>query len=191
MAVISSIVAGAAAVASAGISAHATNKAGKRVQAGQDAATAEQSRQYEQGREDFAPWREAGKNALNQLENPLENFYASPDYEFRRSEGLRDTGNMFNMRGGGGNAMKGITGYASNLASGEFGNWFNRTFAQSEAGRGATGSTAQLGANAANQIGGYAMNGAGMQADLTMNNAANINNAMNSGVSNILYATNF
>lgn len=188
MAVVSSIVAGVAAVGSAAISSNAAKKASKQVRAGQDAATEEQRRQYDQSRQDFAPWREAGQNALNQLADPTANFYASPDYEFRRSEGLRDTGNMFNMRGGGGNAMKGITGYASNLASGEFNNWFNRTFAQSEAGRGATGTTAHLGANAANNIGGYAMNAANQQANIGMNNAANINNAMNSGISNILYA---
>ena len=155
---------------------------------GQDTATAEQRRQYDLSRADFAPWREAGVNALGQLEDPVENFYASPDYEFRRSEGLRDTGNMFNMKGGGGNAMKGVTGFASNLASGEFGNWFDRTFAQSEAGRGATGTTAHLGANAANNIGGYAMNTGMNIAGAQGQKYENINNALVGGVGNLYYA---
>lgn len=188
MAVVSSVVAGVAAVGSAAISSRAARKAGRDVRAGQDAATAEQRRQYDQTREDFAPWREQGTWALDMLKDPTKNFYASPDYEFRRSEGLRDIGNQFAAKGGGGNAMKALTGYSSNLASGEFGNWFNRMFGMSEAGRGAQGTVAHAGMNAANNIGGYAMSAGNQMANLRMNNAANINNALNSGISNILYA---
>lgn len=155
---------------------------------GNDASIAAQERQYDQQREDFAPWLAAGKNALNQLENPVENFYASPDYEFRRSEGMRDIGNQYSAKGGGGNAMKALAGYNSNLASGEFGNWFNRTFAQSEAGRGATGSVGMAGQNMSNNISAGYQNLGRNQATVQGNMHANISNAMTSGISNYLYA---
>jgi len=61
----------------------------------------------------------------------MSRFYTSPDYEFRRSEGLRDTSNMMNNTYGlgSGNALKALTEYNSNLASGEFGDWVNRAMA--------------------------------------------------------------
>ena len=178
----------AVAAGSAYMSKRSADKQTKALRQGQDEATVEQRRQYDQTRADFAPWREAGVNALNQLEDPLENFYASPDYEFRRSEGLRDVGNIFAARGGGGNAMKALTEYSSNLASGEFGNWFNRLFGMSEAGRGAQGTVAHAGANAANNIGNYAMSAARGVAGAQADKYANINNAFTGGISNIYYA---
>jgi hypothetical protein len=188
MAVISSVVAGVAAVGSAAISARASRKAAKEQRKGMDAATAAQERQYQQTREDFQPWREQGVWALDQLRNPLENFYASPDYEFRKSEGLSGVANSFNAGTAGGNALRGMIDYSSNLAGSEFGNWYNRLFGQSEAGRGAQGTVAHAGANAANNISNAYMHGYSNLANIKMQNAENINNALNSGVSNILYA---
>jgi hypothetical protein len=55
-------------------------------------------------------------------------FSASPDYAFRKSEGMAGIGNSFAARGGAasGNAMKALNEFNSNLASSEYGNWFNR-----------------------------------------------------------------
>lgn len=178
----------AVAAGSAYMSKRAADKQTKEMRRGRDAATEEQRRQYDQTREDFAPWRTAGVDALNKLADPMKYFYESPDYQFRRSEGLRDIGNLFAARGGGGNAMKALTQYSSNLASGEFGNWFNRQFGISEAGRGAQGTVAHAGSNAANQIGGYAMNAARGIGQAYADRNANISNAMNQGISNILFA---
>jgi hypothetical protein len=60
-------------------------------------------------------------------------FIDSPDYAFRRDEGQRGVGNSFAARGGAasGNALKALSEFNSNLASGEFGNWFNRRMALS------------------------------------------------------------
>jgi len=61
----------------------------------------------------------------------MSQFRASPDYEFRRSEGIRGTKADFNASGSGlygGNALRGVTDYASNLASGEYGDWWNRQY---------------------------------------------------------------
>ena len=147
----------------------------------------EQRRQYDQTREDFSPWRDQGVWALDQMRDPSSNFYASPDYEFRRSESLRDTGNMWNMMGGGGNAMNDITEKAGMMASSEFGNWYNRMFGQSEAGRGAQGSVAHAGSNASNNISAAYGNQGRDLATIYGNQAANINNAIQSGLSNYLY----
>ena len=184
-AITASVAMGAASAYSAKRSA---DKQNKRLRKGQDASLEEQRRQYDQTREDFSPYREAGQNALNQLADPVANFYASPDYEFRRSEGMRDIGNQFAARGGGGNAMKALAGYNSNLASGEFGNWFNRTFSQAEAGRGATGSGAAMGQNTANNMSNTYMNTANNMATVTGNKYANLNNAMTGAASNALFS---
>lgn len=58
------------AVIVAGATAYSANQAGKAAKAGQrgyDAATREQARQFDQGREDTQPWRDVGGAALNQL----------------------------------------------------------------------------------------------------------------------------
>lgn len=163
------------------------DKQAKTVREGQDAATDELRRQYDQTRADFEPYREHGVNALNALRNPVENFYASPDYEFRRNEGIRDIGNLYSAKGSGGNALRALADYSSNLASGEFGDWFNRTFAQSEAGRGATGTVGMAGDNAARGVASIGMNAANNVAGIKGDSYANINNALNAGISNIIY----
>lgn len=58
-----------------------------------------------------------------------QNFLQSPDYQFRMKEGLDAVQNSAAAGGAGlysGNTLRGITDFASNLASGEYGNWFNR-----------------------------------------------------------------
>ncbi len=64
-------------------------------------------------------------NWLNQ------NFFASPDYNFRQQEGLNAVQNSAAAGGAGlysGNTLRGITDYSSNLAAGEYGDWFNRSY---------------------------------------------------------------
>lgn len=58
----------------------------------------------------------------------VENFYESPDYQFRLKEGLDAVQNSAAARGGlySGNTLRGITDYASDLASQEYGKWFGR-----------------------------------------------------------------
>ncbi len=57
----------AASVVSAGVGAYSSRQASKAAAGGADAATAEQARQYDQTRSDFAPYRVAGEGALNTL----------------------------------------------------------------------------------------------------------------------------
>lgn len=89
-------------------------------------------------------------------------FFASPDYAFRRSEGQRGIEQSSAARGGAfsGNALKALNQYNSNLAAGEFGNWWNRQAGLAGVGQNAVNNTAQFGQNATNAIG-NAMIGAG------------------------------
>ncbi len=60
--------------------------------------------------------------------NSFAAFFASPDYQFRMNEGLQqlDRYNAANGRYLSGAQLKATQRYAGNLASGEFGNWWNR-----------------------------------------------------------------
>lgn len=205
----------AASVISAGAGAYSARQGAKAQQRGADASTAELARQYDQTREDFAPWRNTGTQALNALnrlfgfgtepsggyfseqlylqQNPdvaadpwasknaqehwerfgrfegrqsplvggtpgtpagapdMSGFFASPDYNFRRTEGMRGIENSFAARGGAqsGNALRALTEFNSNLAAGEFGNYFNRLAGLAGVGQTATNQTASYGAQAA------------------------------------------
>lgn len=207
-----------ATVISGAMSADAAKDAAKAQGRAADAATAEQARQYDQTREDFAPWRSTGSQALNAInrlfgfsteptggyfsaekyladnpdvaagdwssKNPQEHwerfgrfegrpspmiggtpgreagapdmsgFFTSPDYNFRRTEGMRGIEGSFAARGGAqsGNALRALTEFNSNLASGEFGNYFNRLAGLAGVGQTATTQTAAFGQNAANNI---------------------------------------
>lgn len=66
-AAIGGIAAGAGALGGAALSASASGKAAKAAQAGADAATQFQYAQMDQTRQDQAPWRTQGTNALNDL----------------------------------------------------------------------------------------------------------------------------
>jgi hypothetical protein len=76
----------------------------------------------------MAPQAQMPVEAQDARGNALAAFLESPDYQFRRDEGTRDIQQQFAARGGAqsGNALKALAQYNSNLASGEFGNRFNR-----------------------------------------------------------------
>ena len=116
-----------------------------------DQQLALQKQVYEQGRTDFAPYREAGTANVNQLSTLLgiggntgaadygkystaeftpEMFAkgVDPGYAFRLSEGLKGIDRQAAARGGliSGNALKAASGYAGDQASQEYQNAFNR-----------------------------------------------------------------
>jgi len=160
----------------------------------QNRATAESRRQYDQTREDFAPWREAGGNALARVDRYLggddSDFFTSPDYEFRRGEGMRDIGNFYSGGPSGvysGNAMRRLAEFNSGLASGEIQNWFNRQFGVAEAGRGATGSTASAGERHADRFGNIVTGTTSMAANALTRGDAAVNDAVQGGIGNYLY----
>jgi hypothetical protein len=108
-----------------------------------NAAIAENRRQYDQSREDLAPWLATGEAALNNLSGQLglnggngalmkdfslKDFQADPSYAFRRQEGLKGVNNSAAVRGMqlSGATLKALNRYNSDLASQEYGNAFNR-----------------------------------------------------------------
>lgn len=136
-----------------------------------DQAIAEQRRQYDTSRADFAPYMAAGTAAVNRLNaasgGDLSQFQASPDYNFVRSEGQRDIGNSFAARGGAasGNALRALSQYNANLASGEYGNWWNRQQGLAGIGSGASSVVTNAGANSTGDISRNLLGTAGVMGD--------------------------
>lgn len=121
-------VAAGVAIGGALLGAHSSKKAASAQTQAADESVAEQRRQYDQTRTDQLPWLTAGTKALGELDNAGTAFTASPDYAFRRSEGTRGIESSFAAGGMGrsGNALKALAEFNSNLAAGEFSDWWNR-----------------------------------------------------------------
>lgn len=139
-------------------SSNAQKSAANAVQQSNDAATAEQRRQYDLSRADNAPWLAAGQNALGQLtalnSGDLSGFNASPDYNFRLNEQNRSLSARNSALGiqDSGAAQKAALKYSGNLASGEFSNYANRLSALAGIGQTAAAANQNLGTNYANAI---------------------------------------
>ena len=107
------------------------------------ASIAEQRRQYDQTRTDYAPYITSGQSAVNQLAaglapggrfsttTPFDFRYdqnTDPSYGFRFSEGMKGLERGAAARGGllSGATLKGITRYGQDMGSQEYNNAFNR-----------------------------------------------------------------
>jgi hypothetical protein len=153
--------AGIAAVATVGgavISSHAAGKAANAQQAAAEAGVAEQHRQYDQTRADFAPWRAAGGAAITNgaaMLQPGYDYTTSPGYQFRMDEGLRGVQNSAAAKGllQSGGTLKGILGYSQGLAAQDFNDQFNRQMAVAAGGQQANTATASAGQASAQNIG--------------------------------------
>jgi hypothetical protein len=133
-------VAGAIAVSSV-VGASSSRSAAKTQAAAATNATELQAAQYEQTREDQAPYREAGYNALAEMQRTAGNvpgafkfgaadYTADPGYAFRLAEGRKALASTARARGGlvSGQTLKGMQDYAQESASQEFQNAYNRAF---------------------------------------------------------------
>lgn len=193
---------GGTALVSGYMGAEAAKDAARQTRAGIDAATAEQRRQYDVTREDYAPYRESGLTALQDIESlrPMltaqfgpEQFeqYLDPSMDFRRRLGEQTTARALNVGGGflSGNTLRGLTDYGQNLASTEYANAFNRfqtdrgniynTLSNiAGMGMGATNQGAQYGQAAAQNIGTLAVGGAQAQAAGTIGAAQSWQNSL-------------
>jgi hypothetical protein len=147
--IIGAAIAGTAAVAGGAMSANGAKNAANAQQKASRSTVAESARQYDLSRADQEPWRKFGQTSLGNLTNPLANFQASPDYQFRLSRGLEGVTQNKAVAGllKSGSALKGLNDYAGASAAQEYGDWYNRQLAG--AGMGQT-------ANAANQQAGQA-----------------------------------
>ena len=107
-------------------------------------------------------------------------FMDSPDYQFRLSEGQKAIEQGAAARGGalGGNALRGAMGYASNLAAGEYDNWFQRRAQLAGLGTQATNNVA----GAANNTTGALMGSAGAVGDARASGVLGTTNALSQGL---------
>lgn len=149
-------------------------------------AIAEQRRQYDQTRADFAPWREAGGAAIGDAWAMLQPGYdhtTSPGYEFRRDEALRAVGahNAANGSFFSGGHEKDILKYADGYAAADFGDNFNRKMAIAAGGQQANSTLGALGSNTANNIGSAYMQAGNARASGYVGQA----NAMNGMFNNL------
>src|SRR5215203_4972925 len=131
------------------------------VQQGFDRAQAEYRPWAQGGEKAFAMQQDAtGLNGTEGVGRAQAAFTPSMDYNFRQHESADQTARYFDALGMGlsGNAIQAVQDRSSNLAAGEYGNWFTRLGELSGRGYGAaTGiaSAAQsLGQNTANIWGG-------------------------------------
>jgi hypothetical protein len=140
----------AAILGSAALGAVASRSASKTQAGAADRAADVQRSQFEQTREDQAPYRQAGYNALAEMQRTAGNvpgaftydnknlpaafkfgagdFTADPGYGFRLSEGQKALDRQAAARGGliSGRALKEATRFGQEMGSQEFGNAYNR-----------------------------------------------------------------
>jgi hypothetical protein len=128
-----------AVIGSTAVGLYSANKAAK-TQAGAAAQAADvQQQQFEQTREDQAPYRAAGYNALAELQRTAGNvpaafkfgagdYQADPGYAFRLSEGQKALDRQAAARGGliSGGALKAATRFGQDMGSQEYQSAYNR-----------------------------------------------------------------
>ena len=138
-----------------------------------------QNQQFQQTREDLAPYRAAGVNALGKLEGMAdytmfgpEQFSKDPGYGFRLSEGQKALDRQAAARGGliSGSALKAAQRYGQDMGSQEYMNAFNRYQTERNAQLNPLQSLAGVGQTTANQLGQFGAT-----------NAANMGNLMTGG----------
>ena len=105
-------------------------------------ASALSDAQYQQMRADQAPYREAGVNALAEMQRTAKNvpgafsfntedLYKDPGYQFRLSEGQRSLAHSNNAGRGGlvsGTSLKAMQDYVGSSSLDQFNNAYNRAF---------------------------------------------------------------
>ena len=122
---------------SALLSMYTTRQASKAAQRGQDRSIDLQWKMYQQGREDFAPWRETGERALGTLEEEIAKGPGEfipkeqPGYKFGFEEFIEDP--YLSSQGARGKRLsgettKGLTKYATDYAETSYDNFLRRYY---------------------------------------------------------------
>lgn len=171
-------------VASGIIQGNAARDAAQKQSDAANAASNLQHQQFEEQRADQQPWRQAGAQALSQLQDPgfqksfaLSDFQQDPGYQFRMQQGQDALQRSAAARGGlnSGAFSQALTQYGQGFASNEYQNAYNRfnndqtnrfNRLSSLAGLGQTANAqiGQAGQNYANQVGQNMMGAANAQA---------------------------
>ncbi|EKS9798231.1 MULTISPECIES: hypothetical protein [Burkholderia] len=168
-----------------------------------------QWKQYQQTRDDLAPYRDLGSSFIPQLRTALQNpllssvfsygdftaptaaeAAATPGYQFTLDQGLKAAQNSASARGLGasGAAMKGAEAYATGLADSTYGDTFNRSLATYNTNRGNAlsnfGTNYGIASDAVNRLLGVVGNGqnaSAMTGAMGAQAAGNVANAITSG----------
>jgi hypothetical protein len=91
-------------------------------------------KQYQQTREELAPWREAGTRAVGELERRVfagpGDYTKSPGYDFRFKEGQRALNANYAAQGamGTGAHQKALMQYGQDIATNDYQNFLNRYY---------------------------------------------------------------
>ena len=168
-----------ATVVGAGASIYAARKQAGAADRGTEATMA----QYQQTREDMAPWREAGGRALTTLESrlpeltrrfSLADFLKDPGYEFRLAEGEKAINRAAAARGmwDSGATGKALTRYGQDYASGEYGNAYNRYRLDQADEYNRLAGVAGTGQTTAQQLGEFGEKAVGQATDYQLSGAA-------------------
>lgn len=155
--------------------AKANKKDAKRQRAATEKAAAISQSQFDSTRQDFAPWREAGTNALNTLtrlntpggmsaDEISQQVRSTPGYAFREAEGQKALERAFAARKssatGSGANLKAISRWNSDYATNAYRDWENSLKTLAGYGREGSAQLASYGQNNANQQGQLALAGA-------------------------------
>lgn len=132
------------------------------------AAIAEQRRQFDQTRQDYAPYRQAGQQALGQLAGELDRMptpqevMGQPGYQFGLDQGMQAMQRRTAAMGGrvSGQALKAASRYGTDYATTGYNAEYqrrqdrlNRLASLAGIGQPATGASAQAGQSMANNVG--------------------------------------
>jgi len=185
---------------SAGASIWGSSKAADAQEKAAKRASQTEWRMYQQSREDLAPWRQAGTEAVNTLAELVKagpgEFTESPGYQWTLSEGQRGITNALSAMGRNrsGAHLRSATAYAENLASTEYDNFLKRWYASlnpwenlAGLGQNAAGQTTTLGANAAGNIGRNQLYSGQAQAGNYINTANVLSGTITGGANQLLY----
>jgi len=183
-AVIGGAIAAAGAVGSAVISSNASKNAANKQQQAANAANAEQQREYDQTREDYAPYREAGTNALTHLNALMADpsqATKDPSYTFGLNQGTQALDRSAASGGSlySGATLKALERYGQDYAGTKLNEQYNRYANIAGLGQVATNGTSNAGMNAANQIGGNLTSLGNAQAANSLNQGNIWGNAAN------------
>lgn len=148
------------------LASHGASKAANSQQQSDAAAIAEQRREYDQARQDFAPYLGAGTAAIPQIEDliglngndkataAISALKSYPEYQSLYGNGLETILQNASATGGlrGGNTQGALADFGRDTLSSVLADQLSRLGGLAGMGQGAAGSVGGLGANSANQI---------------------------------------
>ncbi len=156
---------------------------------------------FYQNREDLAPWRDTGKEAVNTLWQKVQagpgEYTESPGYKFRLSEGEKAINRAAASRGGfdSGKTLKALTKYGQDYATADYDNFLQRWYQSlnpyaslANVGQIATTDTAKMGTDVAKDVAANTLYAGNTRASSYLNSANIFDQALDSGINNYLMA---